>query len=58
MRSGEQHRRLVPRRMNGREHRDIDVAGAVAKDLGSLLFAPGRDRVDVEQKRLAGKVRF
>jgi hypothetical protein len=58
MRSGEQHRRLVPRRMNGREHRDIDVAGAVAKELGRLLFAPGRDRVDVEQKRLAGKVRF
>ncbi|HWZ09799.1 MAG TPA: hypothetical protein VNW48_01790 [Xanthobacteraceae bacterium] len=48
----------MPRRMNGREHRDIDVAGAVAKELGRLLFAPGRDRVDVEQKRLAGKVRF
>jgi hypothetical protein len=48
MRSGEQHRRLVPRRMNGREHRDIDVAGAVTKELGSLAALPPAARTKLE----------
>ena len=53
MRPGEQHRRLVPRRIDRRQHRDIDIARLVAEQLRGLLLAAGRDRIDVEEIRLA-----
>jgi hypothetical protein len=56
--AGEQHRGLMPRRMNRPEHGGVDIAGAVAEKLRRLLLLPRRHRVDVEEERPAGKVRF
>jgi hypothetical protein len=56
--AGEQQRCLVPRRMNRRHDRDVDVAGAVAEKLRGFLLAAGRDRVDVEKERFASNMRL
>ena len=46
---------FVARRMDGREHGDINIAGGAAKELCGLLLAAGRYRVDVEEVRLLRK---
>jgi len=55
---GKQHRRLMPRRINRRQHRDVDIAAGIAEELCGVLLAAGRDRVDVEKVRRAGKMRL
>ena len=58
VRACEQHRRLMARRMDRRQHRDIDIARRVAKELCGFLLAAGRDRIDVEEERLLREVRL
>ncbi|HZR61655.1 MAG TPA: hypothetical protein VFA80_11975 [Xanthobacteraceae bacterium] len=58
MRTGEQHRRAMPRRMDRRQHRDIDIARRRAEQLCGFLLAPGRNRIDVEKERLSGHMRL
>ena len=58
MRAGEQHRRLMPRRIDRRQHGDVDIARGVAEELCGLLLAAGRNRIDVEEIRLAGEMRL
>ena len=58
VRTGQQHRRLMPRRINRRQHRNVDIAAGIAEELCGVLLAAGRDRVDVEKVRRAGKMRL
>jgi hypothetical protein len=58
MRAGKQHRRLMPRRINRRQHRDVDIAAGIAEELCGVLLAAGRYRVDVEKVRRDGKMRL
>ena len=58
VRSAEQHRGAMARRMNGCKHGDIDVAGRIAKQFRRLLLAAGRHRVDVEEVRFSDEMRL
>ena len=58
MRPGQQHRRLVQRRMHRRHHRDIDVAHRAVERLRGFLLAAGRDRVDVEIELVGPQIRL
>ncbi len=57
MRAGDEERRPVPGRVNGGNHRNVDVAGPLVQELGGLFFAAGRNRIDVEIVRIALQVR-
>ena len=41
MRAGDQHRRPVPRRMDRRDHRDVDIARRVAEQRSVSCLRPG-----------------
>ena len=43
--------------MNGRHHGDIHIAGGTAEKLRGLLLAAGRNRIDVEEIRIAAQMR-
>src|SRR5580700_4637982 len=43
----------MPRRIDRRQHRDVDIACGVGQKLRGVLLAARRHRIDVEEKRLA-----